>query len=168
MNFLDIIIALPMCYFLYKGFRRGLIFEAVALVSILIGCWVCVHFSTWVSGALNLKGEGSVLVAFFITFATVVAGAYFLGKAIEGIFKMVKLNFLNKILGAFFGMAKCLCIISVLINFLMLADPHQHILTPEIKKESTLFVPAYKVGNKLTNTLRDYVHEKRVQLHNQK
>lgn len=161
MNFLDIIIALPLCYFIFKGWRRGLIFEIATLLSILIGCWACVHFSTWVAESLSLKGDGAVLVAFFITFAAVVAGAYFLGKAIEGIFKMVKLNFANKILGAFFGMAKCLCILSILLNFVLLVDPNEVILTPNTKQESKLYNPTYKIGNKLTITLKDYISEKR-------
>lgn len=161
MNFLDIIIALPLCYFIFKGWRRGLIFEIAALLSILVGCWACVHFSTWVAEALNLKGDGAVLVAFFITFAGVVAGAYFLGKAIEGVFKMVKLNFVNKILGAFFGMAKALCILSILLNFVIMVDQNEVILTQNVKQESKLFNPAYKIGNKLTLSLKDYISQKR-------
>lgn len=161
MNFLDILLAIPLCYFIYKGWRRGLVFEIVSLVSILLGAWACVHFSTWVADALNLKGEGSVLIAFFITFAAVVVLAYFFGKAIEGVFKMVKLNALNKILGAVFGMIKCLCVLSVIINFIMLADHDELVLTPKVKQESVLFTPTHNVGNKLTAKLHDYVVEKR-------
>ena len=99
MNFLDILIAIPLCFFIYKGWRRGLIFEITSLAGIIVGVWACVHFSTWVAETLNIQGDTGVLIAFFITFAAVVALAYFLGKAIEGIFKMVKLNFLNKLFG---------------------------------------------------------------------
>lgn len=168
MNFLDILLAIPLCYFIYTGWRRGLIFEIVALGEIIVGAWVCVHFSTWVADALNLKGEGAVLVAFFITFAAVVVGAHFLGKAVEGIFKMVKLNALNKILGAVFGMIKCLCILSVLLNFVMLVDKEEVILTKNVKQESVLFTPTHTVGNKLTAKLQDYVVEKRRELAHKK
>jgi len=164
MNFLDIIIAIPLCYFIYKGWRRGLIFEITTLVGIIVGVWACVHFSTWVAEALNIQGDSGVLIAFFITFAAVVVLAYFLGKAIEGIFKMVKLNFVNKILGALLGMAKCLCVISILLNFILLVDTHQSILTPKVKEESVLFKPSYRIGNKLTITLKDYVAKKRAEL----
>jgi len=164
MNFLDILIAIPLCYFIYKGWRRGLIFEIVALAGIVIGVWACVHFSTWVAEALNIQGDSGVLIAFFITFAAVVVLAYFLGKAIEGIFKMVKLNFLNKLLGALFGMAKCLCVISVLLNFVLLVDVHEAILTPKVKEESVLFKPSYRIGNKMTISLKNYVTKKRAEL----
>ncbi len=161
MNFLDILIAIPLCYFIYKGWRRGLIFEVAALTGIIVGVWACVHFSTWVAEALDIQGDSGVLIAFFITFAAVVALAYFLGKAIEGIFKMVKLNFLNKILGSLLGMAKCLCIISVLLNFIILIDAREVILTPTAKEESVLFKPAYRIGNKMTAQLKATVIQQR-------
>lgn len=161
MNFLDILLAIPLCYFIYKGWRRGLIFEVATVIGLIVGVWACIHFSTWVAEALNIKGEGAVLVAFFITFAAVVAGAFFLGKAIEGIFKMVKLGGVNKIFGAVFGMIKCLCILSVLLNFIILVDQEQIILTPKVKEESELFKPTHTIGNKLTGKLQDYIVEKR-------
>ncbi len=164
MNFLDILIAVPLCYFIYKGWRRGLIFELSSLAGVIVGIWACIHFSTWVAEALDLQGDSAVLIAFFITFAAVVVLAYFLGRAIEGVFKMVKLNFVNKLSGALFGMAKCLCIVSVLLNFVLLVDTHQVVLTPKAKEESVLFQPSYRVGNKLTHTLKVYVERKRSEL----
>lgn len=164
MNFLDILIAIPLCYFIYKGWRRGLIFEVTSLAGIIVGVWACVHFSTWVAEALDIQGDSGVLIAFFITFAAVVVLSYFLGKAIEGIFKMVKLNFVNKILGALLGMAKCLCVISIILNFILLVDTHQSILTPKVKEESVLFKPSYRIGNKLTITLKNYIADKRAEL----
>lgn len=168
MNFLDILLAIPLCYFIYKGWRRGLVFEIATLVGIIVGIWACIHFSTWVAEALNIKGEGAVLVAFFITFAAVMVGAFFLGKTIEGMFKMVKLGAINKLLGAAFGMIKCLCVLSVLLNFVLLVDQEQMLMTPKVKEESVLFGPTHTVGNKLTAKLQDFVVEKRRELAHKK
>ena len=68
MTILDILLAIPLVYFIYKGWRRGIVFEITTLLGILAGCWAAAHLSTWVADALNLKGEGAVLAAFFITF----------------------------------------------------------------------------------------------------
>lgn len=163
MNTLDIILAIPLCYFIFKGWKRGFIFELAALVGIVAGCWAAVHFSTWVADLLKLEGEGTVLIAFFITFLGVVVGAYFLGKAIEGIIKMVKADLLNKVLGALVGMTKCLCILSVLLNFILLVDHNHIIITPTTQNESKLFKPTYTIGNKLTIALKDYIHQLRTQ-----
>ncbi len=164
MNYLDILIAVPLCYFIYKGWRRGLIFEISALASIIIGVWACIHFSTWVAEIIGFQKDSGVLIAFLITFAAVVVLAHFLGKIIEGIFKMVRLNFANKILGALLGMAKCLCVISILLNFILLVDTHQVILTQKAKEDSVLFKPSYRIGNKLTLDLKNYISEKHATL----
>ena len=163
MNILDIILAIPLCYFIYKGWRRGLIFELAALIGIIVGCWAAIHFSSWVADMLNLQGEGSLLIAFFITFLGVVVGSYFLGKAVEGFIKMVKANALNKILGALVGMLKCLCVLSILLNFVLLIDYNHVIITPKAQQESKLYKPTYKIGNKLTATLKSHLHELRAQ-----
>ena len=163
MNVLDIILAIPLCYFIYKGWRRGLIFELAALVGIIVGCWAAIHFSTWVAEMLKLEGEGSVLLAFFITFVGVVVGAYFLGKAIEGFIKMVKADFFNKLLGALVGMVKCLCVLSILLNFILLVDHNHVLITPKVREDSKLYKPTYTIGNKLTATLKNYIQELRTQ-----
>lgn len=162
MNALDIILAIPLCIFIFKGWKRGIIFELAALIGIIVGCWAAGHLSTAVADALNLQGDGAVLAAFFITFMGVLFGAYFLGKAVEGVVKLVKINFLNKFLGAILGMLKCLCVLSVLLNFVLLVDANHDIITPKTQNESVLYKPTYRVGNRLTNTLVKYVHEKRV------
>lgn len=161
MNVLDIILAIPLCYFIYKGWRRGLIFELAALAGIIVGCWAAIHFSSWVADQLQLEGDSALLIAFFITFIGVVVGSYFLGKAIEGFIKMVKANALNKILGALLGMAKCLCVLSVLLNFVLLVDYNHIIITPKVQEESRLYKSTYKIGNKLTATLKTHLQELR-------
>lgn len=163
MNVLDILIAIPLIYFFYKGWKRGFIFELTAFVSVIVGCWVAIHFSTFVATWLSIKGEVSVLVAFIITFIAVVIGAFFLGKAAEGFIKMVKANGLNKLLGAVMGLVKCFCVLAVLLNYVMLVDKKQEIITPSIQQHSTFFKPTHKMGNKLTFTLQQYVKQKRAQ-----
>ncbi len=167
MTFLDILIAIPLAYYIYKGWKRGIIFELATLLGILAGIWASVHLSTWVAEALKLEGEGSVLIAFFITFMGAIVIAYFLGKVVEGLFKMVKAEFLNKLLGSVLGMLKCLIIISILLNFILLIDRNHVIITPKVQEESILYKPTYTIGNKLSQSLKTYILEKREELSQQ-
>ncbi|MBR3724151.1 MAG: CvpA family protein [Bacteroidales bacterium] len=168
MTFLDIIIGIPLVYFIYKGWKRGLIFEIATLLGIIAGCWAAIHLSTWVAESLHLEGEGSILVAFFITFVGAIVAAYFLGKAIEGLFKMVKAEFLNKLLGAVVGMLKCLIVISILLNFILLIDHNNVLITPKLQEESVLYKPTYTIGNKLSSSLKTYIIKKREELSTKK
>lgn len=167
MTFLDILIAIPLAYFIYKGWKRGIVFEIATLVGIIAGCWAAIHLSTWVAESLHLEGEGSILTAFFITFLGAIVAAYFLGKMIEGLFKMVKAEFLNKLLGAVVGMLKCLIVISILLNFILLIDRNNIIITPKLQEESILYKPTYTIGNKLSSTLKTYIVKKREELSTQ-
>ena len=151
MNFLDILIAIPLLYFIYKGWKRGLIFEMGALLGVVVGAWAAVHMAKWVSELLKLEGDTSVLVAFF------------LARALEGALKLVKAGALNKLAGATFGMLKCLCVLSVFINFVLLIDRHEFILSPETKEKSILFSPTHTVGNKLTTGLKEFIEKKRAE-----
>ena len=168
MTFLDIIIGIPLVYFIYKGWKRGLIFEIATLLGIIAGCWAAIHLSTWVAESLHLEGEGSILVAFFITFVGAIVAAYFLGKAIEGLFKMVKAEFLNKLLGAVVGMLKCLIVISILLNFILLIDHNNVLITPKLQEDSVLYKPTYTIGNKLSSSLKTYIIKKREELSTKK
>ncbi|KWW30064.1 MAG: membrane protein required for colicin V production [bacterium P3] len=161
MNFLDIIIAVPLVYFIYKGWRRGLIFELASLAGIVAGCYAATHFSGWVAQTLHLEGETAILIAFFITFVGVLALAAVLGKAVEGFVKLVKAGKVNNLLGAAFGMLKCLCVLSVLLNMLTMADPEGHIITSDTREHSALYKPAVKAGTRLTAHLRLMVEQQR-------
>ena len=90
--------------------------------------------------------------------------AYFLGKVVEGLFKMVKAEFLNKLLGSVAGMLKCLIVISILLNFILLIDQNRVIITPKLQEESILYKPTYTIGNKLSQTLKTYIIDKRKEL----
>jgi membrane protein required for colicin V production len=47
MNYLDIIIAVPLMYGLIKGFSNGLIKEVTALAALLAGFYVAINFSLY-------------------------------------------------------------------------------------------------------------------------
>lgn len=157
MNILDIILSIPLIYFIYKGWKRGLIFELGALAGIIAGSWAATHLSKMVAEWLKLEGENTVLVAFFITFVGVVALSFFLGKCLEGIVKLIHVGILNKIAGALLGMAKCVCILAVLLNLILMIDKHQVIIQHSTREKSLLFSPVHKTGNKLTADLRQYI-----------
>ena len=46
MNYLDIIIAVPLLYGLIKGFSNGLVKEVTSLLALFIGVYVAINFSS--------------------------------------------------------------------------------------------------------------------------
>lgn len=159
MNFLDLLLAVPLAYYIYKGYKRGLIFEIAALAGIVAGCYIAIRFAKLVADILPIDGSGTILVAFFILFVGVILLSRVLGRALEGLVKLVHAGFMNKLLGATLGFAKVVCILAVLINYVMLIDEKEELITPSVQEESLFFEPVHSVGNKLTAKLETYVDE---------
>jgi len=159
MYWLDIVLAIPMAWFVYKGFRKGLIFELSSLVGLLVGIYCSIRFSKYVGTLIGIEGEYSILVAFFVTFIAVYLLSLFLGKCIEGLIKLMKMGVLNNILGSVFGLLKCVCVLSVVMYYVVLIDIDNVIITNKTREQSMFYQPIEKTGNLLIGTLKDYVKE---------
>lgn len=159
MYWLDIVLAIPMAWFIYKGFRKGLIFELSSLIGLVVGIYCSIKFSKYVSTLIGIEGEYSILVAFFITFIAVYLLSLFLGKCIEGLMKMMKMGIMNNILGSVFGLLKCVCMLSVVMYYVVLIDFDKIIITDKTREQSLFYQPIERTGNLLIGTLKDYVQE---------
>ena len=158
MNWLDLILVVPLAWFTYKGFKKGLVFELFALAGLLLGTWAAVHFSSFVAELIGIEGSSAILVAFFVTFVGVVVLSYFAGKLGNGILKVMKLDMLNKLLGALFGMLKCVCILSVLLYYVTVIDYKDKLITPQVKQHSLLYHPVESTGNLIIGGVKSYVN----------
>lgn len=161
MNLLDILLALPLCWLIFQGWKKGVVRESATLAGVVAGIWAAVHFSQWVATWLHLTGDSSILVAFFITFVGVLVLVWLLGRSIEGLLKAAKLTLANKIAGATLGMAKGLCILAVVLNGIVMLDRGEHLITPATKEKSLLYTPVYSTGNLLISSLKDFIAEHR-------
>ena len=155
-NWIDIVLAIPTLYLIYKGWRHGLIREVSTLVGLLLGIWAALHLSQWTAEQIGLEGDTALLVAFFITFVGAIVLANLLGKCIEGLFKAVKIGTLNRLAGSLLGMLKALCILAVLLNYITMIDKEEQLIKPEVKQQSMLYSPVYRTGNKLTKSIKEY------------
>mgnify|MGYP000562854965 CR=1 FL=1 len=111
MNYLDILLVLPLIYGGWRGFKKGFIIELFTLLALLVGIYAGIHFSDYVSNALSEQGVTTKylpVIAFTITFLGVGAMVFFGGKALERVIKLVALSPLNKIAGLIFGALKML------------------------------------------------------------
>ena len=110
MNWIDIFIAIPLAYAMWKGFKKGFVLEIFSLLALLVGIYVGIHFSTWVSkaiaGSFNMNPVYLPIVAFIITFGGVALLIYMTGKSIERTLKTSKLSTLNQVAGSGLGAIK--------------------------------------------------------------
>lgn len=161
MNTLDILLVIPMLFLTYKGWKRGIVREVATLVGVLAGIWAAVHLSQVVSELLGLTSENAVLVAFFICFVGAMVLAWILGRMVEGLMKAAHLSLANRVLGAVSGILKALCILAVVLNYAVMIDRHEVVMKQETKENSLLYKPVYETGNKLTESLKQFIADHR-------
>ena len=164
MNFLDIIIALPLGYLIYKGYSRGLIFEVASLIGIIFGSMLAVRLSNWFAEMIGLNGNSALLISFFVIFVSVLLLAILLGKLVERFVKLVNVGFINNAAGALLGMCKGVCIVGVLLYFFAIVDIEERVLTRKSKQSSMLYQPVEKAGSRLVGTMGYYAAERRHRL----
>lgn len=159
MNVLDIVLGVPMLFLIYKGWRRGFVREVTTLVGVLLGIWAAVHLSQQVADMLDLQGESAVLIAFFVCFVGALVLAYLLGRMVEGLMKATHISLLNHVAGAATGLVTALCILAVLLNYVVMFDKQEKLITHDTKAGSVLYKPVFDTGNRLTASLKQYVSE---------
>ena len=141
MNWLDLILVVPVAWLAYKGFKKGLIIEIFSLLALLAGVYGGVHFSDFTTEFLTedfkFTSEYMPVIAFGLTFILIVVIVYYVGKLLEKSAKIMALSIVNKISGAAFGMMKALLILSL---FLVLVDAID---------ERAKFLPKAQVNNSL-------------------
>ena len=157
MNYIDVILAIALIWFAYKGFTKGLIIEVTSLIALILGIYISYHFSGYASGLLtkyfNLEGKYLPLISFTVTFIVVVIAVYFVGKILEKVVNLVMLGFVNKLLGAVFGILKIALILSTL--FLIINSIQIDIIPKEARKKSILYKPVEGLAPSLLPKLKE-------------
>lgn len=145
MNYLDIILCIPLVWGLYKGFTKGLIIQVASLLALALGIYGAVMFSTLtqelLSSNFQIDNKYVPITAFAITFIGIVIGVHFLGKMIERMINMIALGIFNKLLGAVFGLLKMALLLSALVFVFEVVDQQLALVPKKIKKESVLYGP---------------------------
>jgi membrane protein required for colicin V production len=119
MNYLDIIVAIILFLFGFKGFRKGFIIEVVTLLAFGVGIYGAMHFSDFT--AMHLQDFMEInpkylnTVAFILTFILLVVLVNVIGQLVSNAVKAMNLGFFNKLGGFLLGVAKGLLLCSTLV-----------------------------------------------------
>lgn len=119
MSFFDIIVAALLAFSLYKGIKNGLFVEVASFISLLLGIYLAIKFSSLMTGIISKhvswKPTNIQITAFILTFIIVVIAVYFLAKILTGIADFAMLGWMNKLGGGFFRVLKTILILSIFI-----------------------------------------------------
>jgi membrane protein required for colicin V production len=145
MNYLDVVLALPLLWGIYRGFTKGLIISVATLFALILGVFAAIHFSSFFGEYLNRWFHPDPrylkVLSFALTFLFVVAVVRLIGWGLDKLIKAVALGFINRLLGVFFNVIKWAFILSVLINIVESGERTKSLISEQIKEESILYRP---------------------------
>lgn len=160
MNYLDIIIAIPLIYGIYKGFTKGLIAELASLVALIGGIYGGLYLSDYTAAFLNSRFTISEkylgLLAFVGTFIVFVLVVVLVGKLITMLVKAVALGLLNRLSGAIFSFLKFALILSFLLVPVERLNRSFGFIADEDIETSILFEPVRQLFILVSPNLNDW------------
>jgi len=145
MNYIDLIIAIPLVWGVFVGFKNGLIIEVASLAALLLGIFGAIHFSDLTANflvtSLNVTTQYLNLIAFAVTFVGIVILVHLLAKMIDKLVKAVALGFVNRLLGMVFGLIKYAFIISIILVIINAINRNKTFISEEKIENSILYKP---------------------------
>ncbi len=145
MNYIDIVIAILLAFGLIRGYFKGFIVEITSLAGLVLGIYGAIHFSYFLSNILKnyVSWDASMmqLVSFAGTFIIILVLISILGKVFTKIAESIALGFLNKFLGALFGLLKVGLIVSVVLMIFSKINKTLPFVEQSQTQESVLYEP---------------------------
>ena len=142
MNYLDIIIAIILILFGFRGARKGLIISVVSLLAFGVGIYGAMHFSDFTAEHLQdfmeINPKYLNTIAFVLTFVLLVVVVNLIGHIVRKAVQSLNLGFFDRLGGFLFGVAKgvllCSVFVLVLNNFQLLG-----VVKDEVKQDSIFY-----------------------------
>mgnify|MGYP006295468701 CR=1 FL=1 len=148
MNILDIIIAIPLLWALYRGFRKGLVYMIASVLALLFGILGAVRFHELTAGLLDswfeVNPDHLKLLSFAVTFVAIVLIIHLSAFLVDKLIKAVALNFLNRLAGMAFGLFVTGFVISIILLPVQAANEQKQFISQEKIDQSLLYTPLLK------------------------
>lgn len=121
MNYVDVLLLLPIAYGLIRGLIKGLIHELASIVAILLGIYFAYtysdQFSEWLTKYWETSENNIYIASYIILFMIVSLAVFAIAFILTKMLKMMALGMVNRVLGGIFGMAKSLLLLSLFLFF---------------------------------------------------
>ena len=144
-NWLDIVILIPIVYGLGHGLLRGFVRELTSILAILggvlAGKFFAPQFTAYLLTVINMPERAALFLAYFLLFIGVALLCKLLAQAFTKLLRKVDLNWLNRLVGAAFGVIMWAMIVSLILNLIAFLEPYYPIIKPEAKQSSQLYEP---------------------------
>lgn len=145
MNILDAILLICFIPAIVQGARKGLISQAISIVSLFLSVWLAFRFSKevteYLSGFIQMDRNVLTVISFTLILLAVSIAFSLLGRLLEAVMDFIMLGWLNKLLGMVFAIAKYALIIGVVIMLFNSINTTFKIVNEQTLDQSVLYKP---------------------------
>ena len=163
MSIVDIILGCLILYAIYRGLKNGLFVELASFLSLIIGIYVTIKFSSimrdFLVNSMSWSPKYISIIAFALTFLAVVAGIHLLAKVFTGITSFAYLGWLNKLAGAVFSVLKTIVALSIVLNLFQKINVNGIIASKETLDASIFYNPIQEISSYVFPSLEKLFHE---------
>ena len=156
MNYVDVLILIPLVYGAFRGFHQGLLMEMSTLFALILGVFLSLKYAADVEVVLRdfvvLPESYSYYVAFALTFLLVIIVINLLGKLLTRLVDLVSLGIFNKVFGILLGIVKGALVVCVVLFMVNMLDRKYDFIPAKTKSESLLYSPFVNFANGVYKT----------------
>ncbi|MBE0660979.1 MAG: CvpA family protein [Bacteroidales bacterium] len=164
MGTLDIILIIPIVWFAWRGFSKGLILSITSLVALFAGIYFSIHFSGWVANWLVIElswdGQHVNIVSFIITFIVVVVVIQLIGRLFDSVVDWAALGILNRVGGLLLGLVKSVLFLGILLFVVNNFDTNNKLITQQMRTGSYLYEPLSSVVPEIWPRVKEWFPQK--------
>ena len=150
MGIFDIVLGCLLLYAIYNGLKKGLFVELASFVSLIVGVFIAIKFSgfmtTLLKNYVSWSPKTVSIVSFGLTFILVVVGIHLLAKVFTGIVSFAYLGWLNKLAGAGFSVLKTVLALSVVFGLFQKININYLLVQKKTLDKSMFYNPIQQVA----------------------
>ena len=157
MNWLDVLIVLPLLFGLVRGLMRGLVSEVIAIMVVILGAlgsrMLAPSFSGWLLRQFAWPTEVCDVVAYVLIFLAVAIVLSIIAKLLQKLLRAIHLGWANRLLGCLFGVCKYGIIVLIVVFAMDRTNAHYHWLDKSpVVKTSVLYPQAVKITHNIAKS----------------
>ena len=152
MIFFDIITLAVIGWMIYRGQKDGFVSQLLGLIGICIGVFLALSYGEMVGSLLHINQQYATISGFVIVMLVTIILIFLVSKLITKTLTLIKLGWLNTLLGIVFAVFKGLLVLSLLYAAIFALNARLNVVEPA-KFDSSI---SFNIVRKAANPLIEY------------
>ena len=138
---IDIILAIPILWAIFQGYKQGVWVQLGGIVGVILGTWIGFHFGDKIGEFFNLSGQTAYVVGFISAIILVLLSVALISHLIKGLFRVSGLSMIDHVGGVILSLLKIVLILSLIVALFDELNSRYEWVEDKYIDNSTMYVP---------------------------